>query len=223
MSPTNDDDLLGRVETWRKQTGAVPGAFDCWLAHRSIATLDLRLARQSANAAAIAELLGRAGRTCPGCAGRACQSDPSFAVARAQMRRIPGIVSLRPGHRRPGRPLPGRRRAGLRGHLVRRGAHHGRPAGTVGRRHGARFRAAVLRHRGHAWTCWPTSRRHWTEPESTRGAKLRKRADGLRFRHGLGQFLRRRGRRADDRARASSRLRVSGTVPLAASAGSGRT
>src|SRR5438477_933311 len=37
--------------TWRKQTGAVPGGFDCWLAHRSIATLDLRLARQTENAA----------------------------------------------------------------------------------------------------------------------------------------------------------------------------
>ena len=29
-------------------------AFDAWLAHRSLATLDLRLARQSANAAAVA-------------------------------------------------------------------------------------------------------------------------------------------------------------------------
>ena len=90
---TNDDRLYGQVETWRKQTGAVPGAFDCWLAHRSIATLDLRLQRQSANAAALAELLaGRSdvsGVRWPGLAG-----DPSFEVASRQMRRIPGVVSF---------------------------------------------------------------------------------------------------------------------------------
>jgi cystathionine gamma-lyase len=90
---TNDDGLHDGVETWRKQTGGVPGAFDCWLAHRSIATLDLRLRRQSSNAAALAELLaGRSdvsGVRWPGLAG-----DPSFEVAREQMRRIPGVVSF---------------------------------------------------------------------------------------------------------------------------------
>jgi cystathionine gamma-lyase len=90
---TNDDALYERVETWRKQTGGVPGAFDCWLAHRSIATLDLRLARQSANAEAVAGLLlsrsDVTGVRWPGLA-----TDPSFAVASRQMRRIPGIVAL---------------------------------------------------------------------------------------------------------------------------------
>jgi cystathionine gamma-lyase len=90
---TRDDDLLARLTTWRSHTGGVPGAFDAWLAHRSIATLDLRLARQAANAAAVAELLsGRSdvdGVRWPGRPG-----DPSYAVAAAQMRRIPGIVSF---------------------------------------------------------------------------------------------------------------------------------
>jgi cystathionine gamma-lyase len=90
---TNDDRLYDQAETWRKQTGSVPGAFDCWLAHRSIATLDLRLRRQSANAAALAELLaGRSdvsGVRWPGLAG-----DPSFEMASRQMRRIPGVVSF---------------------------------------------------------------------------------------------------------------------------------
>ena len=66
-----DAELLETVTGWRTTTGAVPGAFDAWLAHRSLATLDLRLARQSANAAALAELLaGRAdvtGLRWPGC------------------------------------------------------------------------------------------------------------------------------------------------------------
>jgi cystathionine gamma-lyase len=90
---TNDDDLLAKVTTWRAQTGGIPGAFDAWLAHRSLATLDLRLARQGANAAVLAGLL--AGRPdvahvrFPGLA-----ADPSYEIARAQMRRIPGIVSF---------------------------------------------------------------------------------------------------------------------------------
>ncbi|GIF02985.1 cystathionine gamma-lyase [Actinoplanes siamensis] len=88
-----DPELLAKVENWRKLTGGVPGAFDCWLAHRSIATMDLRLARQSQNAAAIAELLvGRSdvtGVRWPGLA-----DDPSYEIAREQMRRIPGIVAF---------------------------------------------------------------------------------------------------------------------------------
>ena len=90
---TNDEAVFAKVETWRKQTGAVPGAFDAWLAHRSIATLDLRLARQSENAAAVAALLESrpdvTGVRWPG-----LPSDPAFAVASAQMRRIPGVVSF---------------------------------------------------------------------------------------------------------------------------------
>ncbi|MER6595649.1 PLP-dependent transferase, partial [Micromonospora purpureochromogenes] len=58
---TRSAELLETLTAWRTTTGAVPGAFDAWLAHRSLGTLDLRLARQSANAAAVAELLaGRA-------------------------------------------------------------------------------------------------------------------------------------------------------------------
>ena len=90
---TNDEELLAKVTTWRAQTGAVPGAFDAWLAHRSLATLDLRLARQSGNAVVLAEFLaGRDdvhGVRFPGLA-----TDPSYPIASAQMRRIPGIVSF---------------------------------------------------------------------------------------------------------------------------------
>ncbi|GAA2472330.1 cystathionine gamma-lyase [Winogradskya humida] len=89
----NDDDLLAKVTTWRAQTGGVPGAFDCWLAHRSLATLDLRLARQTTNAAAVAGFLAtRADVT--GLRWPGLPTDPSYAVATAQMRRIPGVVSF---------------------------------------------------------------------------------------------------------------------------------
>jgi cystathionine gamma-lyase len=90
---TNGAELLGRLRTWRAHTGGVPGAFDAWLAHRSLATLDLRLGRQSTNAAAVAALLRDRcdvdGVRWPGLVG-----DPSYQVAVAQMRRIPGIVSF---------------------------------------------------------------------------------------------------------------------------------
>ncbi|GGL10929.1 cystathionine gamma-lyase [Mangrovihabitans endophyticus] len=89
----NDRALMDRITRWRTLTGATPGPFDAWLAHRSMATLDLRLARQSANAAAIAELLAdRPGVTSVRWPGR--RDDPSYPVAAAQMRRFPGIVSF---------------------------------------------------------------------------------------------------------------------------------
>jgi cystathionine gamma-lyase len=88
-----DPELVARIRAWRDATGGVPGPFEVWLAHRSLGTLDLRLARQSANAAAVATLL--AGRPevvqvrWPG-----LPSDPAYSLASRQMRRIPGIVTF---------------------------------------------------------------------------------------------------------------------------------
>jgi cystathionine gamma-lyase len=45
------------LRSWRIATGAIPGPFEAWLAHRSLATYALRLERQEANARALAELL----------------------------------------------------------------------------------------------------------------------------------------------------------------------
>ena len=42
---------------WRIRTGAILGPFEAWLAHRSLATLGLRLERAQANARALAEAL----------------------------------------------------------------------------------------------------------------------------------------------------------------------
>jgi cystathionine gamma-lyase len=86
-------ELIATLRGWRDGAGAVPGPFEAWLAHRSLSTLDLRLARQSANAAAIAGLLaGRpevAAVRWPG-----LPADPAYLVASRQMRRIPGIVAF---------------------------------------------------------------------------------------------------------------------------------
>jgi cystathionine gamma-lyase len=64
----HSDVLLGAVSTtdparadalrrWRSQSGAIPGGFEAWLAHRSLATLGLRLQRSSHNAAVLARIL----------------------------------------------------------------------------------------------------------------------------------------------------------------------
>jgi cystathionine gamma-lyase len=48
-----DAELAGRVRAWRTLAGAVPGPFEVWLAHRSLATLEVRLERQEQVAAAV--------------------------------------------------------------------------------------------------------------------------------------------------------------------------
>jgi cystathionine gamma-lyase len=52
-----DPDRAAALRHWRGLTGAVPGPLETWLAHRSLATLAVRLERQSANAAALAGAL----------------------------------------------------------------------------------------------------------------------------------------------------------------------
>ena len=58
---TRDEALGKQIRDWRSQTGAVPGPLETWLAHRSLATLDVRLERQRRNAQAVAELLASRG------------------------------------------------------------------------------------------------------------------------------------------------------------------
>ena len=81
------------LAAWRTATGAVPGPFEAWLAHRSIATLELRLERQCATAQALAErLLFRQDVDSvryPGLTG-----DPAHELARRQMHNHGTVVSF---------------------------------------------------------------------------------------------------------------------------------
>jgi cystathionine gamma-lyase len=52
-----DAQRAAALRSWRTATGSIPGPFEAWLAHRSLATLALRLERQEANARAVAALL----------------------------------------------------------------------------------------------------------------------------------------------------------------------
>ncbi|MEU9912126.1 cystathionine gamma-lyase [Streptomyces sp. NPDC051001] len=96
-----DGEAMTAVRRWRKIVGAIPGPMEAWLAHRSIATLQLRVDRQNATALVLAEALkGRpdvTGLRYPG-----LPDDPSHKVASQQMRRYGCVVSF---------TLPSRERA----------------------------------------------------------------------------------------------------------------
>jgi cystathionine gamma-lyase len=52
-----DAERAAALRAWRSATGSIAGPFESWLAHRSLATLAVRLERQEANAAAVAAQL----------------------------------------------------------------------------------------------------------------------------------------------------------------------
>jgi cystathionine gamma-lyase len=93
-----DPERAEALRAWRRESGGIAGPFEAWLAHRSLATLELRLERACANAAAIAELLAARADVeavrYPGLPG-----DPGHEVARRQMSRFGTIVSFDLGGR----------------------------------------------------------------------------------------------------------------------------
>jgi cystathionine gamma-lyase len=82
-----------RLHAFRSQQGAVPGPMEVWLAHRSLATLDMRLERQSRNALEIARLLASRPEVklvrYPG-----LPQDPAHPLAVRQMKHYGPIVSF---------------------------------------------------------------------------------------------------------------------------------
>src|SRR5262245_4019277 len=88
-----DSAWLEKLLTWRTQIGAVPGPMEVWLAHRSLATLEVRLERQCHNALNIAEYLTTrsevSGVRYPG-----LTADPSHKIASQQMRCFGSVVSF---------------------------------------------------------------------------------------------------------------------------------
>jgi cystathionine gamma-lyase len=90
---TRDPELAASVRLWRKTVGAIPGPMEAWLAHRSLATLALRVDRQAENALALARaLLERPEVT--GVRHPGLPTDPSYPLASRQMRRFGPVVSF---------------------------------------------------------------------------------------------------------------------------------
>ncbi|MBU3867873.1 cystathionine gamma-lyase [Streptomyces sp. 4503] len=77
--------LAAQVRAWRKTVGAIPGPMEAWLAHRSLATLQLRVDRQAATALALAEAL-RDRPEITGLRHPGLPTDPAHRLAAGQMR-----------------------------------------------------------------------------------------------------------------------------------------
>ncbi|MET7476506.1 cystathionine gamma-lyase [Streptomyces sp. NPDC005648] len=88
-----DAEAMAAVRRWRKIVGAIPGPMEAWLAHRSIATLQLRVDRQCSTALRLAEAL-RARPEVSGLRYPGLPEDPSHKVAARQMRRYGCVVSF---------------------------------------------------------------------------------------------------------------------------------
>lgn len=88
-----DLELATAVRDWRKTVGAIPGPMEAWLAHRSLATLQLRVERQCGTALVLAQALAErpevTGLRYPG-----LPDDPSHRIASQQMRRFGSVVSF---------------------------------------------------------------------------------------------------------------------------------
>ena len=92
-------ELIAKIDRWRTLSGSIVGPMEAWLALRSLATLPLRLEKQSRNAQAIAEFLAKDPRVqavfYPG-----LRSHPAHALARRQMKFFGPIVSFELASRR---------------------------------------------------------------------------------------------------------------------------
>jgi cystathionine gamma-lyase len=90
---TTDAQRAVALRAWRTQHGAIPGPMETWLAHRSLATLPLRLTRQCASAVQIARMLGASPSVdavhYPGLA-----THPGHAIAVRQMHAFGSVVGF---------------------------------------------------------------------------------------------------------------------------------
>ncbi|MEU7177157.1 MULTISPECIES: cystathionine gamma-lyase [Streptomyces] len=82
---TRDAALADSVRLWRKTVGAIPGPMESWLAHRSLATLALRVRQQADGALALAEAL-RDRPEITGLRHPGLPTDPAHPLAVRQMR-----------------------------------------------------------------------------------------------------------------------------------------
>lgn len=89
-----DLDVAEKVGFHQNSIGAVPGPFDCFLTHRGLKTLGVRMDRHCDNAEKVVEFLANHPKVAqviyPG-----LEEHPGHAVASRQMKRYGGIVSFR--------------------------------------------------------------------------------------------------------------------------------
>ena len=80
-----EDALFGRIRELQTAGGAVPSPFDCWLLHRGMKTLALRVRTQAANAMRVAEFL-QSHPQVEGVLYAGLKQHPGHEIAARQMR-----------------------------------------------------------------------------------------------------------------------------------------
>jgi cystathionine gamma-lyase len=88
-----DEALARELQRQRTVGGAIPGPFETWMVHRGLGTLDVRLARQAENAAALVEKL-RGHEAVSNVRWPGSPDDPSYPIASRQMRRFGGVFTF---------------------------------------------------------------------------------------------------------------------------------
>ena len=88
-----DAEWADALRTWRTRMGVIPGPMEVWLAHRSLGTLDVRLARQCETALQMATYLSSHAKVSntryPG-----LPHDASYAIASQQMARFGPVMAF---------------------------------------------------------------------------------------------------------------------------------
>ncbi|MCB0327654.1 MAG: cystathionine gamma-synthase [Bdellovibrionales bacterium] len=88
-----DQELLEKLRFVQNSMGAIPGPFDCWLTHRSLKTLSLRMQKHCENAMSIAQFLEKHPKVesviYPGLA-----SHSQHELAKRQMKDFGGMISV---------------------------------------------------------------------------------------------------------------------------------
>lgn len=86
-------ELMNGVRDWRRVVGAIPGPFEAWLVHRGLETLEVRWARMTASALAIAQRLAQHPRVVearhPG-----LPTHPAHALVQKQMTSGGALIAL---------------------------------------------------------------------------------------------------------------------------------
>lgn len=94
VAVTSNEQLIEKLRFIQNAMGAVPSAFDCYLARRGLMTLDVRMKRHEENALAIAQFLEKHQQVdeviYPG-----LPSHPQHELAKRQQRGFGGMVSFR--------------------------------------------------------------------------------------------------------------------------------
>lgn len=90
---TTNAERATALRTWRTQHGSIPGPMEVWLAHRSLATLPLRLSQQCRSAQQLATFLSTR-RDVVAVRYPGLPSHPGHATAREQMSAFGSVVSF---------------------------------------------------------------------------------------------------------------------------------